>query len=110
LPVLKDGKLVGIVSRANLVQALASIKPTAQPATATMDNQIRELLYKEMRSQSWAFAPTKANVVVQDGEVHFWGYIDSESARRALIVMAENIPGVRRVEDHMDYPPVYPSF
>ena len=42
------------------------------------------------------------------GEVHLWGYIGTESARRAIIVTAENIPGVRSVHDHMEYPPIRP--
>jgi CBS domain-containing protein len=110
VPVLGDGKLVGIVSRANLIQALASNANGPRSNTTPRDREIQEALCQEMRNQRWAVSPTEANVVVHDGEVHLWGYIGSEEVRKAMIVIAENIPGVRRVEDHMEYPPLYPSF
>lgn len=110
VPVLADDKLVGIVSRANLIQALASSKGGPQPATTPRDREIQEALHQEMRKQRWAVSPIDANVVVRDGEVHLWGYIRSEEARRAMVIAAENVPGVRRVQDHMEYPPVYPPF
>ncbi len=110
VPVVEDGKLVGIVSRANLVQALASSGATLQSSTTVLDRDIRAKLCSELGEQPWSFPPTEANVIVDHGEVHLWGYIATESARRAILVTAENIPGVRRVHDHMDYPPIRPPF
>jgi CBS domain-containing protein len=110
VPVVINGRLVGIISRANIVQALASSERTSESATAPQDREIQEALHRAMRKRKWAFLPSQANVVVRDGVVHLWGYIESEEARRAIIVMAENINGVRGVEDHMDYPPIYPAF
>ncbi len=109
VPVVVNDLLVGIVSRANIVQALASSEKTSESATAPQDRDIQEALHQEMRKQRWASLPSEPNVVVHDGVVHLWGYIQSEEVRRAIKVMAENTNGVRRVEDHMDYPPIHPG-
>jgi CBS domain-containing protein len=108
VPVVEDSRLVGIVSRANLVQALASLSPAAQPKAKVSDREIREALFREMRQRKWAFAPSEANVTVTDGVVSLWGFINSESARQAMLVAGRGIPGVQRVEDHMKYPRIYP--
>ena len=110
VPVVEDGRLVGIVSRANLVQALATLPPAAQPKVKVSDREIRDALFRELRQRKWAFAPTEANVTVNDGVVSLWGFINSETARQAMLVAARGIPGVQRVEDHMEYPPIiYPA-
>jgi CBS domain-containing protein len=106
VPVVANGALVGIVSRANLIQALASSESHRSSIGTAQDCDIQAALFQEMRAQRWAFSPSEANVVVRDGEVYLWGYIQSEEARRAMIVMAENTPGVRCVHDNMDYPPI----
>lgn len=109
VPVVENGRLVGIVSRANLVQALASLPPAAQPKAKVSDREIRDALFRELRQRKWAFAPTEANVTVNDGVVCLWGFINSETARQAMLVAARGIPGVQRVDDHMEYPPIiYP--
>ena len=99
VPVLREGKLLGIVGRADLLRALAA--RIALPG-AVDDARIREAVLAELRAQPWGGSPTEANVVVQDGVVHLWGYVDSEAARQARVVAAESTAGVRRVEDHMD--------
>jgi CBS domain-containing protein len=104
VPVMRDGRLVGIVSRRNLLQALAS-RLSAPPATVD-DRSIREAFYEELRREAWADSPGSINAVVTDGVVHLWGIARDEARRRALVVVAENIPGVRAVEDHMDHPRV----
>ncbi len=108
VPVVEDSLLVGIVSRANLVQALATGKAGLAKESLERDHEIKKALSEQARQQRWAFRPTDANVVVHNGEVHLWGFIGSEQERRAMIIMVENIPGVRRVEDHMEHPLVYP--
>jgi CBS domain-containing protein len=106
VPVLRDGKLVGIVSRANLVRALAmTINEVANGAEAD-DCSIRDQLLAELKAQKWAEV-SPANVTVKDGVVHLWSSYLSEQEKRALVVAAENIPGVRRVEDHMRPVPAY---
>ena len=100
VPVLRDGRLVGIVSRANLVQALA-VTISERPSGAEADDRaIRDRLLAELRAQKWAEV-SPANITVKDGIVHLWSSYYSDQEKRALVVAAENIPGVRRVEDHM---------
>jgi len=99
--VADDGRLVGIVSRANLLQGLAS--RTAGPSAVTVDDQrIRDALLDELASQDWAGSPDPGNVIVEDGVVHLWGLVRSPEVRRAMVVAARNIAGVKAVEDHMD--------
>jgi osmotically-inducible protein OsmY len=64
------------------------------------DRTIRERLLAELKAQRWAEV-SPANIIVKDGVVHLWSSYLSEPEKRALVVAAENIPGVRRVEDHM---------
>ena len=107
VPVVRDGKLVGIVSRANLVRALAAAK--SEPATDADndDRTIREKLLSELKGQEsfemqeW-FRIWAADIIVRDRVVHFWlSDNQSQEERRALRVAAENIAGVRRVEEHI---------
>jgi len=105
VPVVRDGKLVGIVSRANLVRALGMT--ISEPSSTEADDRtIREKLLAELKAQRWAEV-SPANVTVKDGVVHLWSSYLSEQEKRALLVAAENIPGVRRVEDHMRPVPAY---
>jgi CBS domain-containing protein len=103
VPVVRDGKLVGIVSRANLVRALAMTVGASVSGTEAEDRRIREKLLVELKSQKWAEVSPE-NITVKDGVVHFWCSYISEREKRALIVAAESIPGVRRVEDHIPQP------
>ena len=100
VPVTRDGKLVGIVSRRNLLQALAT-RLSAPPVTAD-DRTIRDAFHAELRRQTWAVTPGAINAVVAEGVVHLWGVAPDEALRQAIVVVAENIPGVRAVEDHME--------
>jgi CBS domain-containing protein len=100
VPVLRDGKLVGIVSRANLVRALAMTISEVTNGAEADDRSIRNKLLAELKAQKWAEV-SPANVTVRGGVVHLWSSYLSEQEKRALVVAAENIPGVRRVEDHM---------
>ena len=98
VPVLRDGRLVGIVTRANLVQALASRSGEAVAEGALGDAAIRTRLLEELEPQAWWRADS--NVLVADGVVHFWGVCENDAEKQAARVAAENVPGVRRVEDH----------
>jgi CBS-domain-containing membrane protein len=106
VPVVHNGKIVGIVSRADLLQVLAS--DVANAADEDRDRTIRSRLVTELRKHKWA-DPTEGNVVVSDGVVHFWGIVGSEEERRALRIAAENTPGVRGIEDHTISGPRYPG-
>ena len=99
VPVVHDGKIVGIVSRADLLQVLAS--GGAKTADEEQDGAIRRQLLAELREQQWADA-SEDRVVVSDGVVHLWGTVGSEDERRALRIAAENTPGVRAIEDHTE--------
>ena len=98
LPVLEGKRLVGIVSRSNLVQALAA-KARATDPGSTSDGAIRERLSKELARHGWWVATT-SNIVVTDGVVHYFGLVDNDAQRRAARVAAESVPGVRGVTDH----------
>jgi CBS domain-containing protein len=102
VPVIRDGKLIGIVSRRNLMQALAS--RLSAPSVAAEDRSIREAFYLALRQQPWAVGVRAINAIVADGVVHLWGTPPDETLRQALVVVAENLAGVRSVEDHMDRP------
>jgi CBS-domain-containing membrane protein len=99
LPVLRAGRLVGIVSRSNLMHALASLAREAPPA-ATDDAALRARLLSELAKRSWAPLAT-IDVVVRNGVVEFFGVITDENERQALLVAAENVPGVKGVRDHL---------
>lgn len=99
LPILKDGKLVGIVSRSNLIQALASAAP-APKANGGSDRDIRLELLSRLSEQNWTDFGSR-NVIVTDGIVHLWGLVGSEEERKALVCIAEEVPGVTRVSDEM---------
>ncbi|MGA7776753.1 MAG: CBS domain-containing protein [Paraburkholderia sp.] len=107
VPVTDARRLAGIVSRANLVQALASIPEEPASDAALSDSDIRAMLMGELAGRNWAFAGR--NLVVTDGVVHLWGTFHSIEAVQAVRVAAEGIPGVKRVEDHTEPYPVMPG-
>ena len=96
--VMRDGKLVGIVTRANLLHALASVIDEAKPGP-TSDASIRERIYAELKTQRWA-PISLINVVVRNGVVHLSGTLFDERQRGAIRAAAENIPGVKAVKDY----------
>lgn len=99
VPILRSGKMVGIVTRANLMHAMVGLARGAKPVKAG-DAAIREQLMKIMQEQTWA--PTAmVDVQVHDGVVELWGTILDERQRDALKVAAENIAGVKAVKDHL---------
>jgi len=108
VPVLKDGKLVGIVSRANLVRALAAAGTRLTADTASDDRTIRHQLLAELQGREWVHA-WASDIIVRDGVVHIWVSDDRpEEERQALRIAAENISGVRGVEEHIVPAPVVP--
>jgi CBS domain-containing protein len=99
VPVVKDGKLVGIVSRSNLIQALASMVGRMDQHNES-DRQIRLDLLARLREQKWTDFGSR-NVTVSNRVVHLWGLVGSEAERKALLALAESTPGVSRVSDEM---------
>lgn len=100
VPVLSDGKLAGIVSRANLIQALTALKEKVVTIPSSDDRLIREAMIAQIGKKDWA-AGARLNVVVTNGVIHLWGLTDSAEQQKALVVAAENVPGVVGVENHM---------
>ncbi|MGY2050008.1 CBS domain-containing protein [Methylobacterium sp. JK268] len=95
-------RLVGIVTRGDLVRALATVLPAA-PAPASgrdlTDQRIRDMLLAELARQPWT-EKGEGNVTVLDGVVHLWGMVTNEAESQALVAAAEAIPGVAAVHDH----------
>jgi CBS domain-containing protein len=99
LPVIDRGRLVGIVSRANLLSALLELLAAPSPG-ASSDREIRARVLAEIDKQGWA-PRACVDVGVADGLVELRGVITDESERTALRVAAENVPGVKGITDHL---------
>lgn len=98
IPIVRDGKLVGLVSRANLVQAVATAGTKLEVPVS--DTVIRERLMSRLRGESWA-KTSLLNATVNDGVVTLWGLTASPTERQAIRVAAETTPGVVAVRDHI---------
>ncbi|THD71856.1 MAG: CBS domain-containing protein [Bradyrhizobium sp.] len=98
LPVTRADKLVGIVTRSNLLQAVASLARQIPDPTAD-DDHIRNRIINDLEKKDWC--PFGLGVTVRDGIVHISGVITEERSREATIVAAENIAGVKKVHDHL---------
>ena len=96
--VSKGGDLVGIVSRANIIQAVASARPKLEVTLS--DAAIRKNLLEELKKQPWSHVH-RLNVTVAGGVVDLWGFVESEKERQAITVAAETISGVTGVNDHL---------
>lgn len=99
VPILDHGKLVGIVARANLLQALAGLKLEAPAAQAGKDAEIREEILERLRGAPWR--PWLLNVTVHDGVADLWGIANAAEAKAAAGVAVENAPGVVSVNNHI---------
>jgi len=98
VPIVENGRVVGIVSRANLIQAVATgHKEVDVPLS---DMTIRDKLLANLKGQRWAHT-SLLNVTVKDGVVSLWGVTNSGQERRAIRITAESIPGVRAINDNM---------
>ena len=98
LPVMRGSEIVGIVLRANLLQAVASLARQVPDPTAD-DDHIRNRVIDTLAKNDWC--PFGLSVVVRDGIVHLSGVITEERSRQAAIVGAENVTGVKKVHDHL---------
>ena len=101
VPIVVDGKVVGIVSRANLLQALACLRSV--PAASTDDSSIRAQLNSKLEREQWT-KPALINLIVHDGTVDLWGIVDSQTEKKAVRVLVESTPGVRAVNDNLIIP------
>ena len=103
VPVVKEGKLVGIVSRANLLQGLAT-EAAVSDSVLRDDRAIRDNILDEIEKNT-GVRSAAINVTVSNGVAELWGLIDSSDQHKALEVAAENTPGVTRVENNLGYAP-----
>jgi len=100
LPVMDGHRLVGIVSRRDMLRALLAIEPSEQPAAEVDDHAIRERLIAELKARHWA-GSIVANVIVDTGVVHLWGEAGTPREIDACRALAETVKGVRKVSSHM---------
>jgi predicted transcriptional regulator len=98
VPVVDEDRLVGIVTRSDLMQAVSAIADNVLGLTGN-DDQIRDKILKVFEENDWA--TVGLGVIVKDGIVHLSGVITDERSRQASIVAAENVSGVKRVHDHL---------
>jgi CBS domain-containing protein len=98
VPVVHNGALIGIVSRSNLIQALAADHRGLDIPIS--DTQLRDNLLQHLKAQPWAHT-FLLNVTVHDGVVDLWGLTRSDAEKQALRIAAETMPGVRAVNDNL---------
>jgi len=97
LPVLRGQRIIGIITRQNVLRALVGRMSVS--VTAATDDAIRERLLGELKKQPWA--PVMIDAVVTDGRLKLVGTIFDDRQRKAIRVAAENIPGVKSIEDQL---------
>ena len=100
VPVVEDGKIVGIVSRANLLHCLATHKDRISITSSPDDRAIREQVQALVAKEDW-ITYGSLNVLVTDGMAELWGWVDSEAERKALMVAVGELDGVKEVVDHL---------
>jgi CBS domain-containing protein len=98
VPILENSQLVGIVSRANLIQAVATSRKLLDIPLS--DTAIRENILAHLKKQPWANT-TMLNVTVNAGVVDLWGIVESAAERKAIRVAAESALGVSAVNDNL---------
>jgi CBS domain-containing protein len=100
VPVLRDGRLVGMVGRSDLLRALAS-RLAPLPPRSEDDRQVREAVTSAIEQSGWLEGTADITIVVENGVVHLWGSVAGEAIHRALVVAVGEVPGVREVRDHL---------
>jgi CBS domain-containing protein len=98
LPVTRSGRVVGIISRSNLMHALASFARDDDKQVQASDSQIHDNILAVLDRETWA---PRVNVVVKNGVAELWGVITDDRERKAVVVAVENVPGVKRAHDHL---------
>jgi CBS domain-containing protein len=105
LPVMRGDRLVGIVTRTDFLAAVAGLARSI-PDPSAADDRIRSDVMAAIGQAAWR--PCRLNVTVHDGVVTLNGVVKKESARKASIVAAENVAGVKQVRDYLSSAPACP--
>jgi osmotically-inducible protein OsmY len=103
VPIVADGKLVGIVSRADFLTALTGVQQAATAEDGD-DAALRAAIIARLGRMPW-IQPSIVNVAVRDGVAELTGLADSDAQRRAVRIVVETMPGVRAVQDNMRVQP-----
>lgn len=98
LPVVVDGKLAGLVTRADLLRALVARQ--SAPLRESSDEELRARIDSMLRAEDWA-ASAYVNIQVENGVAHLWGTVESTEQREALILAVRGVPGVKDVTPHL---------
>jgi CBS domain-containing protein len=100
VPVVRRGKVVGIVSRADLLRALVAHGPPSAGRSAARDQTLRDQLLSRIKAEPWSGGAI-FNVHVAKGVAHLAGIVRSEEERRAMVVAAETLAGIREVKANL---------
>ena len=103
VPVFEAGRLVGVVSRADLVRRLATLPPPPASRVSGERALRRRVLEQVLKS---GIDILYVNIIVEGATVHLWGGVRSAAEQKALRVAARSVRGVRKVEDHTFRMPV----
>lgn len=103
VPVAREGRLIGVVSRADLLRSFAARKDQRAATTMSDDAAVRQAVQDAIAQHGWPNA-NLVNVIVADGVAHIWGMLGDREEARAMQVLVENVPGVKAVEDHRANP------
>ena len=105
IPITKNRQLVGIVSRANLVQCFASLQKKPHLEISPADSAIRGRIMERLDNEPWAHT-SLLNVIVNEGIVDLWGIVHTAIEKDAIRVAAESTKGVRAVNNHLVLRPI----
>lgn len=104
VPVVRDQQLVGIVSRANLLQGFAAVAAGVTESASETDQSLRDKVVHELLDKV-GLTGGRINVIVSEGEVQIWGLVENATERKAAGVAAESIKGVKTVVNHLGVAP-----
>jgi len=98
LPVVENGRLAGLVTRADLLRALLTRQ--AEAPVAASDQELRVRIDSMLRDEDWA-ASAVVYVQVENGVAQLWGTVESDAQLQALILAVRGLPGVKDVQQHL---------